>query len=53
MLKEDMVYMFGTDIHHDKSDYHFIDDAKKKMRKIVSEEKLEDLLINNAKKLIN
>ena len=53
MLKEDLVYMFGTDIHHDKKDYNFILDAKKKIRKIVSEEKLQDLTINNAKKIID
>ena len=53
MLKEDLVYMFGTDIHHYKKDYNYILDAKKKIKKIVSEEKLEDLIINNAKKIIN
>ena len=52
MLKEDLVYMLGTDIHHDKKDFNYINDAKKKIRKIVSEDKLEDLLINNAKKII-
>ena len=53
MLKEDLVYMFGTDIHRNKKDYNFLENAKNKIRRIVSEEKLNDLMINNAKKIIN
>lgn len=52
MLKEDLVYMFGTDIHHVKSSYDFIDKASNKILKYVSKEKLNDLLVNNAKKII-
>ena len=52
MLKEDLVFMFGTDIHHKKDDNNFLDKAKKKLKKYISEEKLDDLLENNAKKII-
>ncbi len=52
MLKEDLIYMFGTDIHHEKDDYNFLEEAKKVMRKYVSEKKINDLLINNAKEII-
>lgn len=52
MLKEDLIYMFGTDIHRDKGDYNFLSDAKKIIRKYTSDEKMNDLLVNNAKKII-
>lgn len=53
MLKKDLVTFFGTDIHHDRSNYDFIELSKKKTRKYVKDEKLNDLFINNAKKIID
>ena len=53
MLKEDLVYMFGTDIHRNKSDYNFLKKAKKKLNKYMDEEKLNKLLKENASKLLN
>ena len=53
MLKEDLVYMFGTDIHRDKSDYKFIDKSIKKISKYVTKDKLNKLLNENASKLLN
>ena len=45
--------MFGTDIHRNKSDYSFFKKAKKKLKKYKSEEKLNELLEENARKIIN
>ena len=53
MLKEDLIYMFGTDIHHTKQDYDFLDKAKKKMKKYVSEDKINELIEKNARNLLN
>lgn len=53
LLKCDSVFMFGTDIHHKKKDYNFLEKATKKLKKYVTEEQLEDLLENNAKKILN
>ena len=53
ILKEDLVFMFGTDIHHNNKSIDFVEKSKNKIKKYVSEEKLEDLFINNDKKIIN
>jgi len=53
MLKEDLVYMFGTDIHRNKSDYKFLEKAKKRIKKYISDERLNDLLEENARKIVN
>ena len=53
MLKEDLVYMFGTDIHRDKIDYDFIDKSIKKISKYVTKEKLNKILNENASDIIN
>ena len=52
MLKEDLVFMLGTDIHHIKYDYNFIEKVKNKIRKYVSDDKLNEIIVNNAKKII-
>lgn len=52
LLKSEMVEFLATDIHHKKEDYSFIQKASKKIKRIVKEEKLNDLLINNAKEII-
>ncbi len=53
LLKEDLVFCFGTDIHRDKNDYNFLEKAKKKVSKYAENEKLKDLFYNNALKIIN
>ena len=53
MLKEDLVFVFGTDIHHKKDNFDFLRKSKKKLKKYITEEKMNDLLENNAKKIIN
>ena len=52
MLKEKMVYMFGTDIHRNKSDYSFLEEAKQKLNKYLDKNEIQDVLINNASKLL-
>lgn len=51
LLKNDMVYCFGTDIHHER-DYNEIEKAQQKIKKIVGEEKLKELLVKNPRKLL-
>ena len=53
MLKENLIFMFGTDIHHNRKDYSFYNKAKSKLRKYVSEEKIKELLEDNASKIIS
>lgn len=52
MLKEDLVFMVGTDIHHPKKKYNYINKAIKKYKKYLSEERVKDITINNAKKIL-
>ena len=53
LLKEDLIYMIGTDIHHRKDKYDLLEKAKKKYKKYLSDERIADILTNNAKKIIN
>ena len=53
MMKEKLIYMFGTDIHHSKKDYLFLEKAKNKLKKYYTEEEIEDILKENARKIIN
>lgn len=53
MLKEKLVYMIGTDIHHGKNKYDMLEKATKKYKKYLSKNEIEDILENNAKKIIN
>lgn len=53
MLKEDLVYMFGTDIHRDKDSYKFIIKSQKRIKKYISEDKYKLLFDDNARKLIS
>lgn len=52
LLKEDLVYVFGTDIHRDKKDYKFILKGKNKLLKYISNEKFKELTEENTKKII-
>ncbi len=54
LLKHHAISFIGSDIHYRNSDfYDKIDDLKKLMRKYITEEEIEDLLVNNAQKIIN
>ena len=53
MLKEDLVYMFGTDVHRYKGDYNYIKKAMNKIKKYTNKEKFDELVNNNAKKILN
>lgn len=54
LLKHHAISFIGSDIHHSYSDYYDkIEELKRLMRKYVTEEEIEDLLVNNAKKVIN
>ena len=51
LAKADMIYCFGTDIHH-RRDYSEITKAQKKLRKYYSEEELQTLLDTNPRKIL-
>lgn len=51
-LKHHMISFIGSDVHHSKNKfYDDIEDVKDIMRKYISEEEIEDLFTNNAKKI--
>ena len=51
ILKSGYVSYIGTDIHHE-IDYNIIKKAQAKMQKYVDEKTIEDIFINNAKKML-
>ena len=53
LLKEGLVSFLASDIHREKSDYNFIENAKNKLRKYITEEEINNLLENNARKILN
>lgn len=53
LLKEGLVAFLASDIHREKSDYNFIQNAKNKLKKYISEDEINNLLENNAKKILN
>ena len=53
MLKQNFVSFMGTDAHKEKSIYPQVPKAITLISKYVSKEKLQDLINNNAEKLIN
>ncbi len=53
MLKEHLVSFLATDIHHDKKDYTFIENAKSKIKKYLTDEEINNLFENNARKILN
>lgn len=53
LLKEDVIHFLGSDVHRVNHTYTIIPKALKKLRKIISEEKLEELTTINAQKVLN
>ena len=52
LLKEDLISIIATDIHHAKHDYSKWDKAKKKIVKYIGEDKYQKLTCENPKKII-
>lgn len=53
LLKENLITFMGTDIHHNKEEYTFIEKAKKKMGKYLTQKQINNIFENNAKVLLN
>jgi len=53
LLKEHLITFMGTDIHHKKENYNFAEKAKKKFSKYLTEDEINDIFENNARKLLN
>ncbi|MBO6195182.1 MAG: hypothetical protein J6O56_02405 [Bacilli bacterium] len=52
ILKNKLVSFVGTDIHSVKNDYSYLEKAKNKFKKYLSDEEIDDIFVNNAKKII-
>lgn len=53
-IKHNILTFIGTDTHHTKNPfYNSIDEVKELLKKYISEDKINDLFINNATKVIN
>lgn len=52
ILKYKLVSFMGTDIHSKKNDYSYLEKAKNKFKKYLTDEEIENILVNNAKKII-
>lgn len=53
LLKENLIHFLGSDVHRTNNTYTIIPKALKKIRKIISEEKLEELTTLNAQRVLN
>ena len=53
LLKEHLITFMGTDIHHKKENYNFAEKAKKKFSKYLTEDEINNIFENNARKLLN
>ena len=53
MLRDGLISFMGTDVHFPNSIYPLVPKALKKMRKLVSEEYIEDITTNNIEKVLN
>ena len=53
LLKEDSVQFLGSDVHREKQVYDKIPKILKKLNKIVSKEKIDELTIINPQKVLN
>lgn len=52
LLKNNLVDFFGTDTHRKNTIYPEIEKANKKIKKIIGEEKLKELTVINARKIL-
>lgn len=52
LLKENLITFMGTDIHHNKEEYIFVEKAKKKMGKYLTQKQINNIFENNAKVLL-
>ncbi len=53
LLKRNLIHFLASDIHHEQSDLYTKDIQKDLLKITKSAKKVEDLLINNAEKIIN
>lgn len=53
MLRDGLISFMGTDVHFPNSIYPLVPKVLKKMRKLVSEEYIEDITNNNIEKVLN
>ena len=53
LLKQDLIQFLGSDVHRTNQIYPLIPKAIKKMSKIISEEKMEELTTINPQKVLN
>lgn len=52
LLKMHYIDILSSDIHHKSYDYKFFKDIYKKLGKIIDKEYIDDLIVNNASKII-
>lgn len=53
LLKQDLIQFLGTDVHRQKNIYPHIPKIIKKLKKIISEDKIEEITTQNAEKVLN
>lgn len=53
MLKEDLVDLLGSDVHRENTIYPKVPKAIKKISKYISEDRLEELINDNAEQILN
>ena len=53
LLKENLIQFMGSDVHREEHVYIYIPKILKKLRKIISEEKLEEITEINPQKVLN
>ena len=53
LLKEDLISFFGSDAHRTEQGYYNMHKIIKKLRKVISDEKLEELTEINPQKIID
>jgi len=52
LIENNFIHFLGSDVHKTGHIYQNMDKMKKELRKIISEEKLQELTYKNAKKVI-
>lgn len=53
LLKRDLISFFGSDIHSTENNFYKLDVRKKLIKMLRDEGKVDDLLVNNALKVLN